>query len=239
MQVFKLTVKVDQSKGIPGVITLEWGIENHAYRSHFSICSQPPHGLRNLRAANWGPGYLMVGFEYKWERRDLGHLVWFSDGWNPWLCRSLSVTRQLGTWILWESGYLAISSRGIWNAAAHWSVSGQSEEVYCQGFRNRAFGWDSICRAHIMICNWSLVLASLPPPKILLSATSGDILEGEREENLGHQLHSPRSDSGECSCPCPTQLTAGIYCGQYDWKTLDNQALQSLGWERNGTTGLQ
>ena len=42
-----------------------------------------------------------------------------------------------------------------------------------------------------MICNWSLVLASLPPPKILLSATSGDIIkyltwkEREREENLG------------------------------------------------------
>ena len=28
-----------------------------------------------------------------------------------------------------------------------------------------------------MICNWSLVLASLPAPKILLSATSGDILK--------------------------------------------------------------
>ena len=28
-----------------------------------------------------------------------------------------------------------------------------------------------------MICNWSLVLPSLPPPKILLSATSGDILK--------------------------------------------------------------
>ena len=40
-----------------------------------------------------------------------------------------------------------------------------------------------------MICNWSLVLASLPAPKILLSATSGDIFftwkEREREENLG------------------------------------------------------
>lgn len=40
MQVFKLIVKVDQSKGISGAITLEWGTENHACRRHFSVCPQ-------------------------------------------------------------------------------------------------------------------------------------------------------------------------------------------------------
>ena len=103
------------------------------------------------KSSQLGTGIFNGGFWMQVGKERSGALVWFSDSWNPWPCRSLSVTRLLGTWILWESGYLAVISRGIWNAASHWSVSGQSEEVYCQGFQNQAFGWDLICRANIII----------------------------------------------------------------------------------------
>lgn len=114
------------------------------------------------KSSQLGTGIFNGGFWIQVGKERSGALVWFSDGWNPWPCRSLSVTRPLGTWILSESGYLAVISWGIWNPASHWSVSVNQKRYIAKVFRIR----------HLAGIRFAGLTLSLPTPKILQSATS-------------------------------------------------------------------
>ncbi|XP_078345426.1 uncharacterized protein LOC144630944 [Oculina patagonica] len=58
------------------------------------------------------------------------------------------------------------------------------------------------------------VLASLPTPKTLQSATPGDILKflawkDRAGKTKVHQMHCSKRNSDKTPCPCPTRLAAG------------------------------